>query len=175
MKKVNVLKKEIVFNRIVLSLMLFATIVCLISCNRKPNERLKIEGKKHTISIGEIKYNTEYPGVVTIEVLADGKPFQNKTTYRESGISIDGRQVSSSVSSSQSVTLQLIVNGFLMPSETSSNEDGIFTCFIGLDGEIEKISVKTGSSVDEGVYFDGKTKEIISADAFYQGSRLKQW
>ena len=161
------LKKDIV-----LPIMALTTIALIISCGGKPNEKLKIDGKKYTISLGEIQYD-EDAGVVSIAVLADGKPLQNITTHKQSSISIGGQQVSSSISSTQPVSVLLQFNGEIYPvDEVWSSEDGIFSC--AMDGIPEKIAVKSGTSVGEGVYFNGKTKEYVSADTFYIGSRLKK-
>jgi len=162
MKKSIELKMSTIIKHIVLLLMMFAVITCLISCDGKPNDKLKINGEKYTISLGAVNYDAD-AGLVTIEVLADGKPLPNTTQHRSSSINVGGEQISSSMSSSQPVKIQ--INAKMQSTLISSSEDGIFT--LAVDETPEKIAVFTGSTVGENVYFDVKTKGIISADEYY--------
>ena len=143
------------FAMLILVFLIFLTMV-----NRVPNDKLQIESKTYTISLGEIIYNTENK-VVNIAVLADGKPLQNKVVYRSSGISAGGQQVTSNVSSAQPVKMALVVNGrIVFANEGKSSEDGVFTFMV--DKAPEAINVFTNLSYNNSVYFDGKSKEVIS-------------
>jgi len=149
-------------------------VINLTSCG--PNEKLKIDGKKYTISLGEIDYDTE-DGVVTVQVLADGKPLHNAVTQTQSSVNVGGQLVSASVSSSRPVNIQLQVNGkFTFPrDQLSSNEyfsmpmvDEEWGLFVySLEAAPEKIAVYTGTNIGSNVYFDAKTKKVISYKEYY--------
>jgi hypothetical protein len=153
------MKKHKGFKELFFSIIVFAMI--LISCDRKPNYKLKIEGKKCAISLGEINFDN---GFVVISVLADGNPMPNPITNKNTKISIGEQEVFSNSSNEQPVTMGLIVNGrMIFPYEIlDSSEDGKFTFYV--DDIPEKITVFTGLTIGETVYFDAKTKEIIGPE-----------
>ena len=154
------------FKELFFLIIVFAMIV--ISCDSKPNDKLKIEGKKYAISLGEIHFDN---GFAAISVLADGKPMPNPITNKNTKMSIGEQEVSSNSSNEQPVTMALIVNGrMIFPYEISdSSEDGTFTFYV--DDIPEKISVFTGLTIGEAVYFDAATKEVIGPEAW--GSAIK--
>ncbi|MDR2956463.1 MAG: hypothetical protein LBV43_15430 [Prevotella sp.] len=166
MKKTKKMKKAILFKTIALSLMILSMITSIISCSSKPNDKLKIDGKKYTISLGDINYDSE-KGLVTIQVLADGNPLSNPSIQKKSSITIAGELVSSSVSVSQPVKMNLEFKGQTLSYDelVSSSEDGIFV--FGVKEAPEKISVYTGLTMGEHVFFDAKTKQVISSSEYY--------
>lgn len=152
--------------RIALSLVAFAAMVCMVSCDSKPNDKLKIDGRKYAISLGSVTYDAD-AGLVTIEVLADGKPLQNTKTHTNSGITIDGQQISSGASVSQPVNMSLLNDYRMIPMSdaVSSSEDGVF--IFAVDKAPEKITVFTSATTGGSVYFDGKTKAVLTEEEFY--------
>jgi len=169
-KKIIYAESMAILKRVALPLIVLATICCMISCS-KQNEKLKIDDKKYTISLGAVNYDAD-TRVATIEVLADGNPLPNKTVHRSTSISVGDMAMSPSVSSFQPVKMQLIVNGVIDDYLLKSiSEDGIFTFWV--DEAPERIAVYTGMKSGENVYFNGKTKEVISAGEYYKDTKGK--
>ena len=139
-------------------------------CENKPNDKLKIEDKIYLISLGEIKYDAD-GGFISVSVLADGQPLQNKIAYSSSSINIGGQQVMSSVSSSQPVKMALEINGRrIFDYEGISSEDGIFTFEIEEIPDIIEVSTDMMKAKNT-VYFNAKTKELMSSkehDLYYK-------
>jgi hypothetical protein len=162
------MKKREGFKELFFSIIVFAMI--LISCDSKPNYKLKIEGKRYAISLGEINFDN---GFVIISVLADGKPMPNPITNKNTKINIGEQEVFSNTSNEQPVTMGLIVNGrMIFPYEIfDSSEDGKFTFYV--DDIPEKISVFTGLTIGETVYFDATTKEIIGPEEWGNAVRVE--
>ena len=138
------------------------SLIMFLGCGNKPNDKLKIEGKTYLISLGEIKYDADN-GLISISVLTDGQPLQNKIAYRSSGINVDGRQVTSSVSSSQPVKMAIEIKGRrIFANDGISSEDGIFT--FEVEGIPDIIEVSTDMMKEKTkVYFNAKTKELMSS------------
>jgi hypothetical protein len=149
--KIKFLNQSVLF--IVIAVTLF-----LISCNSSPNNKLTIDGKKYTISLGEVNL---HDGIIDISVLADGNPMPNHTVNKTSSISVGGQVVSSGSSSEQPVKMGLTVNDrYIFPRDMlSSSEDGKWT--FSVDAMPEIIQVFTDSTLGNTVYFDANTKEVI--------------
>ena len=159
--------------RIALPLAMLATIACLTSCG-KPNEKLKIYGKKYTISLGRVDYDAD-AGLITIQVLADGEPLQNNITYTNSSITIGGEVVSSNVSASQPVKVGRLIGNRRVFADQAMNtgEDGVFV--FPVDEMPYKIDVYTGNATgSETVYFDAATKQVISSGEYFPSIKREQ-
>jgi hypothetical protein len=139
--------------------------VFFISCNSKPNDKLTIEGRKYTISLGAVNF---YNGTVVISVLADGNPMPNHAITRSSSISVGGETVSSGSSNERPVKMGLTVKGrYIFPNEMiDSSEDGEFTFYI--DEMPEMIQVFTDTKVKNTVYFNANTKEVTGPPVLKQ-------
>ena len=145
------------------SIVLLLTTMSMMSCSNKPNDKLKIEGKIYTISLGEINYDAE-TSLITIEILADGKPVPNITQYKTTTINIGGQEMKST-SSFQPVKMSLMVKGRLIPAnEYISSENGIFTFEVEEAPDI--IEVFTDTKQATMVKFDAKAKEIMSSKEY---------
>jgi hypothetical protein len=151
--KRNIYSKNIFFIALVL-----VFILILVSCNSKLNDKLTIEGKKYTISLGEIEFDD---GIITISVLADGAPLPNYTVNTTSSISAGGETISVSSSSNQPVRMGLTVNDrYIFPTDMIySSDDGKFMFYVSEMPEM--IQVFTDITGRNTVYFDANTKEVI--------------
>ena len=142
---------------------IFFILVVLFFSGCKPNDKLVINKKKQTISLGEIRFG-ESSGKKTmqIEVLADGEPMFNPSLMRK--IIIDGKETSSD--SIRFVKMILMTGDKVTFANSAiSNEDGKFMFYI--EEEPDKIAVFTGNKTNENVYFNARTKEVISQKEFY--------
>ncbi|MDR1197727.1 MAG: hypothetical protein LBK94_01770 [Prevotellaceae bacterium] len=151
-------------NKILIAVAACIGMIMLFSCgNKEPNDKLKIEDKTYTINLGEINYDAE-TSLITIEVLADGNPMPNITQYRMTTRNI-GEQEMIHTSSSQLVKVALMVKARrIFPYENISSEDGIFTFKVEEAPDI--IEVFTDTKDEAVVYFNAKTKEIMSSKEY---------
>ena len=140
-----------------ISLMMF------FGCGNKPKDKLKIEGKTYSISLGDIKFDADN-GFLSVAVLTDGQPLQNKPEHRRSSISMDdGQKVISSVSSSQPVKMAIEIKGRRIFAHNGlSSENGIFTFEVEEIPDIIEVSTDMMKEKTK-VYFNAKTKELMSS------------
>jgi len=137
-------------------------LLMFVECGNKPNDKLKIEGKTYSISLGEIKYDTDN-GLISIAVLANGQPLQNKIEHRSSIINIDGQQVMTNVSSNPLVKMTLMTKGRIkFANEAILSEDGIFTFEVEEMPDIIKVYTNLKKRKSN-VSFNAKTKELMSS------------